>query len=213
MPALNIPKEDRLGLGILRQVTNEVFTSLILELERPPGATPANTPLSAEDSELLFDAIQTLYRVHAHHDEISLDEFISDICEALREHKELSIEEEPKFRKRLSKILNIEALAIAAKALSVSNEHEHLFCTARILTDARPVYGTNISEAPAAMVITHNLKIEYHGETGELKEIFIGLGSEDIKELRGVLDRAEMKAKSLRATFSSAAITFIDPQA
>ena len=212
MGALSIPKEDRHGLGILRQIPDEAFSSIILELARSPNAVPVDASLSAEDSELLFDAIQTLYRVHAHHDEISIDEFISDICDALREHNELSNEEEPRFRERLGKVLNIDALTIAAKALSIGNEHEHLFCSARIITDARPVYGDNVSESPAAMVITHNLKINYHGAPGELKEIFIGLGSGDISELHNVLDRAEEKAKSLQAAFDAAKLKFIDPQ-
>lgn len=212
MPDLSIPKEDRRGLAILRQIPDKAFHSIMLKLDRSPGSSPKIDSLSAKDSELLFDAIKTLYRVHAHHDEISLDEFVSDICEALRELSELSIDQEPRFRDRLEKVLKIDALRIAAKAISIGHEYEHLFCRARIITDARPVYGDNVSESPAAMVVTHHLKITYHGAPSELKEIFIGLGSEDIRELRTVLDRAEEKAKSLQAAFGAAKLKFIDPQ-
>jgi hypothetical protein len=212
MPDLSIPKKDRRGLVILLKIPDKAFQAIMLKLDRSPVSIPKIDSLSAEDSELLFDAIKTLYRVHAHHDEISLDEFVSDICEALREHSELIIDEEPRFRDRLENILKINAPRIAAKAISIGYEYEHLFCSARIITDARPVYGDNVSESPAAMVITHNLKITYHGAPGELKEIFIGLGSEDIRELRTVLDRAEEKAKSLQAAFGVAKLKFIDPQ-
>lgn len=156
-------------------------------------------------------AINSMYRVRAY-SEVSLEEFVADICEALREHKELKPNEEPQFRERLARVLNVEALSIAAKAATLNIEHEHLYCSARIITDARPIYGKNVSEPPGAMVIIHTLKIEYHDESEHLNEIYIGLGSNDIKELRGVLDRAEEKAKSLQAALGTSRIKFIDPQ-
>lgn len=212
MPGLKIPEEDRPGLALLRRIPDEVFQALLIEINRSPSSIPKVQSLSAEDAEQLFDSLNTLYRVHGHHDDIKLEEFISDICEALRGYNELSVEDEPGFRDRLWSALNIDALRIATKAFSLSGEHEHLFCTARVITDARPVFADNVSEGPAAMVITHNLKIEYHDVIGELNEIYIGLGSADITELRGVLDRAEEKAKSLRAALMAAKIKCIDPQ-
>lgn len=213
MSDFEIPEEDRRGLSILRDIKEENFQAFLVEINRSPSSIPKVQSLPSEDSEQLFDVLKTLYHVHAHHEDISIEVFVSDICEALRECKELSVDVEPRFSERLGKALSIDELRIATKASALRSEHEHLFCAARIITDARPVFGDNVSEAPAAMVITHNLKIQYHGALGgELEEIFIGLNSGDITELRNVLGRAEEKAKSLLATFKTANIKCIDPQ-
>ena len=158
-----------------------------------------------------MDAVNSMYRVRAYA-EVPLEEFATDVCEALVEHSDLKLEEVPQFRERLTRVLDIETLNIAAKASILLDEHEHLFCSVRIITDARPVYGKSVSEPPEAMVITHILKIDYHGAGGRLHEMYIGLGSNDIKELRNALDRAEEKAKSLQAAFEASKIKFIDPR-
>lgn len=58
----------------------------------------------------------------------------------------------------------------------------------------------------------NTLKIDYHVAGGRTNEIYLGLGSGDISELREVLDRAEAKARSIRAVLESTKIPFIDPQ-
>jgi len=209
--ALNVPRDDRIGLAILRQMPEDAFQSMLLDIGRAPASIPIIKNMSPDDAEHLAGAVKSLYQVRAYAD-APLDEFVSDVCEALREYNELNSDEVPRFRDRLTGILNIEALNVLAKAVTLLGEHEHLFCSVRIVTDARPVYGKNVSDPPEAMVITHILKIDYHGAGGHLQEIYIGLGSNDIKEIRSALDRAEAKAASLRAALETAKIRFIDPQ-
>lgn len=189
----------------------DVFQSLLLEIERFAGAILQIKNLSPDDGKQVMDAVNSMYRVRAYA-EVPLEEFATDVCEALVEHSDLKLEEVPQFRERLTRVLDIETLNIAAKASILLDEHEHLFCSVRIITDARPVYGKSVSEPPEAMVITHILKIDYHGAGGRLHEMYIGLGSNDIKELRNALDRAEEKAKSLQAAFEASKIKFIDPR-
>jgi hypothetical protein len=62
------------------------------------------------------------------------------------------------------------------------------------------------------MVITHTLKIEFHGAGGRLHEIYLGIGSEGISELMDVLVRAQKKAKSLEAALEGSNMVLIDPQ-
>ena len=99
---------------------------------------------------------------------------MSDVCEALRELQELDARKEATLRDRLTRLLDIEALNIAAKATLLHLEHEHRFCTARILTDARPVYGDDVETPPSTMVIGHTLKISYH-EADDVRDIYIAL--------------------------------------
>jgi hypothetical protein len=187
------------------------FQSLLRDIEQSPGSVPAAKNLSPDDAVLVMEAVRELYRIRAYAD-VPLKEFISDICESLIEDNELKSSDAPRFRERLAKVLDVESLNVAAKGFALLSEHERLFCSVRIVTDARPVYVKNPSGPPDAMVITHILKIDYHVAGGRLDEIYFGLGSNDIKELRSVLDRAEEKAKSLRAAFEAAKIKFVDPQ-
>jgi hypothetical protein len=209
---LSIPQEDRAGLTALRKMTEETFAAAIIELERSPDSTPALPGFRPEDAETFKSAIDTMYTVRAY-SEVSLEEFVADVCEALRVEGDLSPLEEPKYRERLLRILNIDALIVAAKATLLQNEHEHDFCSARILTDARPIYGDDPTAVPSAMIICHTLKLSYHqGTGGKLQEIYLSLGSRDLEELRTILDRAEAKARSLRAVIDASKVRFIDTQ-
>jgi hypothetical protein len=200
VPGLSIPKNSQRGLAILREMHGEGFQSLFRDIEQSPAPIPTGKNLSSDDAGLVMDALREMYRIRAYAG-VPLKEFISDICESLMEDNELKSDDAPRFRERLAKVLDIETLNVAAKGFALLNELERLFCSVRIVTDARPVYVKSPSGPPDAMVITHILKIDYHVAGGHLDEIYIGLGSNDIKELRSVLDRAEEKSKSLQTAF------------
>ena len=187
------------------------LNALILEIERSADP-PSITNLSPDDTKQAVDALSTMYTIRAFN-EVPTQEFIDDVCNALREYEELTSTDEPNFRERLARLLDIESLNVAAKGAALQSEHEHVFCSARILTDARPVYGKNVSDPPAAMIITHALKLSYHeGPGGRIREFYVGLGSRDIADLQEVLQRAEDKAKSLKAAIDVSKVKFIDPQ-
>jgi len=210
LPILFIPKDVQEGLAILRDIPDDVFNDVLLRLEHPEDDHPVKN-LSPEDMEQVIDAITPMSAVRASAD-VSVDQFVVDICESLREQKQLPLDKEARLRDRLTRALGIEILNVKAKAIALSNEHEHLFCTARIFTDVRPVYGDDVMAPPAAMTITHTLKIDYHAAGGRTHEIYLGLGSGDIAEIREVLDRAEEKARSIRAALEPTKIPVIDPQ-
>jgi len=207
---LSIPKSDRNGLATLREMPDSALTVFLSEIEKSPDSIPVIPGVSPEDAEQMNDALETMYAIRAYH-EVALDEFITDICESLREHKELLPNDEPTFRQRLARSLSIEGLTIAAKAFNLQNDHERDFCDVRILTDARPIYGTDVSSPPKAMVISHILKLSYHVIGGDLNEIYISIDSDDIVTLRDSLIRAEKKARSLRQMLEAAKVRVIEP--
>ena len=193
-------------------MADDALAAAIIELERAPDSTPTIPGLSAEEALEFKSAIDSLHAVRVYAD-VSVDEFVSDVCDALRFENEFQPSDEPKFSERLSRVLNIDALTVNAKAVHLQNEHEHDFCDARILTDARPIYGDDVSAAPAAMIITHTLKLSFHeGAGGRLREIFISMGSRDIKQLHSLLIRAEAKARSLGDVIKPSNVRIIDPQ-
>jgi hypothetical protein len=102
------------------------------------------------------------------------------------------------FQSRLVRFLSDDnVLALSARAFSVSTESKGHMHAARVLTDARPVFGENPKEGPKAFVILHTLQIE-HSEDGKNREWFISLDGDDLETLRGVADRALEKEVSLR---------------
>jgi hypothetical protein len=211
VPGLNISKDNQRGLAILREMSEDGFQSLFRDIEQSPGSIPTAKNLSPDDAILVMDTIREMYRIRAYAG-VPLEEFISDIRESLIEENQLKPDDAPRFRERLVRVLDVEALNVAARGFTLLNEHERVFCSVRIITDARPVYVKDPSGPPEAMVITHILRIDYHVAGGGLDEIYIGLGTNDIKELRNALDRAEKKAKSLQTAFEAAKIRFVDPQ-
>ena len=212
MAELKLPEEDRKALVMLGALPPDTLNQMLIAIEQSPAAVASVPGLSPGDAEQLMDALNDMYRIREFN-EVDIDKFVSDICEALREHDQLTLADEPKFRERLTRILDIDTLTIAAKAFILHSEHEHRFCTARILTDARPVYGPSVSDPPAAMIVTHTLKVSYHeGPAARLNDIYFSLGSTDLDELLDLLDRAKKKAKSLQEAFGASKIRFIDPQ-
>ncbi len=187
---------------------SEVTPSLDLKALASEVSSRVKSVARADISRIVR-LVVSLYSARAYSDpsSSSIDEFVDDICEALSRsgRKELEVTEENKERVkgRLRRMLSLEALDVASKALSLQHEHEHVYCNARILTDARPVYGPNPNAAPQAAVVTHTLKLMYH-KGDQLREIYIALDGEDIKQLRTLLDRAESKASSHKSLFDSA---------
>ena len=200
-----------MGLAIVRGMSEESFTALLGALEHSPNVSHPTVPgVPPEDVGLVTDATSSMYRVRVYND-VPLDEFIKDVCASLAEHGDLKSSDDPTLRERLKKLLDIDALNTAAKAVLLQHEYPYTFCGARILTDVRPVFGKDASIAPVALVIAHTLKLEYHGAAGRLNEVYMALDAEDISELRNVLDRAEIKNNSLKTALAALSIKLIDP--
>lgn len=209
MTDLRIPGEHRRGLGRLYNLSDseagELLASIkvVVSKEQSDDLAASQFPevagLSTEQLAEILDTLVALYGVRISA-EVSIEEFIVDICEALQSHGsqdfQLPPESVERFSSRLKKFLSIDALNRAAKARVLRYEHERTFCTARIFTDARPVFEDAVGR-PEATVIFHMLKIAYH-EAGDVKEIYVSLDENDLDELRDVIKRAELKSKALK---------------
>ena len=87
--------------------------------------------------------------------------------------------------------------------MDVATDDERIFCHARILTDMRPVFGSEIESGPAGMVIVHLMKIAFHDATSkDHKEFYVSLDSDDLQTLKKIAERAEVKASTLKSKFS-----------
>ena len=97
----------------------------------------------------------------------------------------------------------LKLLVSPAKAVLLQLEYERRYHEARILTDARPVFGADPSHPPKAAILTHNLRLAYHDSSNEIQEFYIAMDSIDLSEFIQVLMRAQEKERTLSAYFDA----------
>lgn len=210
MAEFTIPEAQQPLLNKLRTLPDLTFQELVSALGRSPFIVPSVQGLSASDTSELRSAVLELYDVRDYFDE-TVPEFTEGIATGLREAIDFPATELAAFRDRLTKVLAITPLRVASKSRSLKVEYERRFCSARILTDTRPVYVDSPSSLPDAMMITHTLRITFHDDTGTLREVYITMDDDDLVTLRELIDRAEKKTKSLQSVFSTANIQIATP--
>jgi hypothetical protein len=76
-----------------------------------------------------------------------------------------------------------------------------------MLTDVRPVFGSNGNAAPVAAIPIHTLSISYH-HGRILKEIFIALDADDLDTLEGLIYQAREEANQLKSILSRAEVPY-----
>jgi hypothetical protein len=217
---LSIPDRYQLGVSKIRELDVETVRAFREALDRsvdpsiPHGesAKPAATVAAAirnisqldrtTDVKKIAEALISMYMAKAGY-ETPLDEFIDGIADSLETVSNpdlrLAPEEKDAFKEKLGILLNAEVFGIIAKADDLLTENERIFCRARILTDLRPVFGTDVDKGPVAMLITHSLKISFH-ESGRKGDHFfyVSLDDADLSALKDIISRAEAKANSLK---------------
>jgi hypothetical protein len=220
MGALRIPDRYKEGLGILVSLPNGSSSELLDVLTRAPQTanfkelaswvTPEVKSLTASQVSSVIGTLTSLARVLARIN-VSAERLASDLYDAVLEDGGKAAD--PKgFQELVAKLLVLPALnVLGEKARELQGEFERTFCEARILTDLRPVFGDDPQAAPSTMVIVHTLKIGYHdAHTATHKEIFVALDTDDIATLKKNLERAELKARSLKARLEGTGIKSTD---
>ncbi len=136
---------------------------------------------------------------------VSRATFLDDLIEGISRDArfKLSAKDAAKLRTVFEKILDIDSLNIVSKAARLQRDGERLFCTAKILSDIRPVFSVDPSLRPAGAVLSHTLKLGYH-EGKEHREFHVVLDSEDVEALAEVVERARAKDKTLRDVLKGA---------
>lgn len=220
MPSLTIPEPYRRGIEALASLSDDAFNEFLSALGRAPVLTTAKELTTwlipevrhsnADEIEKIVEAVSSLYRIRIRY-EVSASNLAADVLNAVGESGRAS-EQPERFRTRLEKLLVQDSLNTAsAKALELRTEYERIYNESRVMTDLRPIFGGNVEDAPAAMLIVHTLKMSYYEDVSKRPhEIYVTLDSEDIRELKKVLDRAELKEQSLRRKLESAGIRSVD---
>jgi hypothetical protein len=136
----------------------------------------------------------------------------SEFAEALAASPDLNVPESRRAsaRDRFLSFMDIDSVLVTARALDVLSEQPARFVSARILSDLRPVFGSNIDARPSAAVIVHNLRITYNTARRQ-EQFFVALDAEDLDSLDGAITRARRKAKSMSSMLRSLDVPDVSP--
>lgn len=108
---------------------------------------------------------------------------------------------------RLSAFLEKSSLQITAKASNIMTSYPQVFEASQIITDIRPIFYDE-SKEPVAAVITHTLKLGMW-QSGERKDFFITLDSQDLDTLKQTIVRAEEKGERLSSIIKESTLTYL----
>jgi len=206
--ALNIPPEDRGAIATIRSLSPNSLERFIAALRAAPPVSNVQEMADYVSKEVptiavgkLASVLDTLYTLYYIRDLSGVEPstFLDDLMEGISGSRGLKTtgKELPKLRSLLERVLSIESLNTVSKAARLQRDGQRLYCTAKILSDIRPVFGSDPTVRPAGGVLTHTLKLGYH-EGKEHKEFHVVLDSDDLEALAEVVERARLKDQTLR---------------
>lgn len=218
MTSLTIPRERERVLVNIIKLSDESICELISALKEVKPTS--NLRKQSKDvaskvhtipSDEVDNIISTLISLHSASESLDSDlsEMVENICKVIEQKLKFSGEDRNVFKERLLTLLNVEAVSIYSKVINIVREQNNVFCNARILTDIRPVFGAKLETPPLAAFVVHTLRISYHQGDTE-KEFYVAMDSNDIQELREVLNRDSLKADSLRKVIEAAKVPQFD---
>jgi len=127
----------------------------------------------------------------------TIETFIDEvIISSIKSKDELEINDE--IKDSLEKILKMDdSLGICAKNIDLSAENTNIYFRVKIITDLRYIFFKDILKIPNYAQINNTLKISYL-KNGDLKQKFISLNLEQLKELKVIIERAISKENTIR---------------
>ena len=75
------------------------------------------------------------------------------------------------------------------------------------MSDIRPVFAGSPGDTAGALII-HNLNISYHNGSRH-KEFYVALDSDELDELKQVIERAQKKAVSLKLLLKKSSTPYL----
>jgi hypothetical protein len=210
MADFGVPSQFRSALVQLAELNDTAIAELAKLLEENPAILISRdaayesaaklTALPAEETQAMLEALIPLLYFKASNSK-STAEMVKDITiELLRSDKnlpKLKSDRAASFNKNISKLLDLSAIAIKAKALAVATDTPHLFSEVKILSDMRPVFGEKATEAPLGAVLMHSLRIGFAKE-GREREFFVHMDTRDLQGLQECVNRALDKDATIR---------------
>lgn len=224
MATLTVPEKDKKALGELAAQSKDRIVALVeaLRNEKPmllmrqlaARVAPAAGMTEAEALKIIR-LVATMSSVRTR-ENLTVDSFTDRVC-ALAFEKDpqrgepLTPKVQAALKEYLRQLLSIRSLFVTGKALELTREHEHVMCEPRVVTDLRTIFG--LDGKPDAAVAVHLLRISYHdGVVGnDRKQFTVAMDSEELRELKALLERAEEKEKSIKGIALQSQLLWLDP--
>ena len=220
MARINIPKSEYRVLQDLAELPDASFCQFlsglaeiepsIHELDFSALLVQKVPTISPPDLKAFLRTLLPLYRMMDTR-ERTAPEVAADIKETIdrQQPQGFPLDKTDLVRQRIAKLLSVGGwLAVLAKAQNVRGDQERLFCAARILSDVRPVFG-NTPDSISAAVVVHSLNITYH-QDGEHKDFYVALDTNDLRNLKKTVERAEKKHETLKSLIQKSTIRYFD---
>lgn len=213
---LDIPEDERELL--LRWLTDESvpIDGLLTALAKvPPAVNVARltTDLQAlegvdvDDLDVLVYALASLCRTATRFEEDGRDDLTTALFESIvGEASDPEVRD--RFARRVEQVVGSPTLRITAKAANVILETPKRFCTARTVSEVRPLFDLDL--APMAVMLVHELRIAYHPSDDDLKELYVTMTRKDLVQLQKVVERALRKHTKLHETSKALSVPIVD---
>lgn len=217
---LEIPKEDTASIATIKALSVASLEKFISALASAPlisnpkemGAC-ISEQIPSIPAARLASVLETIYTLYLIRELSGVDHsrFLEDLIDGIRHSGDLRLtpKDLAKLQSILKRILSIDTLRMIAKAARLQRDGERLYCSSKILSDMRPVFGEDPTIRPIGSVLTHTLKVTYH-EGRDHREFHVVLDSDDLEALGEVVQRARAKDKTLRELLKSMKLPSLD---
>jgi hypothetical protein len=217
---IKIPPAHREPLCLLATMSDSTREKLTSAIRSTPPAIDATDLIArvVEATKVDERAVAALVRMLFSMYLASLESptsFVRDVCETARasyDESKYGRVDWSQFTDFLASILAChDSLGVAAKVSDVRRQYGSVFCSARILTDIRPVFGPDPGAPPLAAAIVHALRITYH-EGDSHKDFYVALDARDLKDLQVLVERATMKEAALKIEVEKTRMKYLEVQ-
>jgi hypothetical protein len=203
-----IPEEDEIAFKVISGLDDPQFNALSTAIQATkPSLNPGdltrqlhrntNLEFMAENLPSVVRLVANLSR-SIYQDNLKLDDVTARLAERA-EKKELLAEGASRegLENRLRSLFSLEVVRLTSKAHAVLTSQPYAYGTSRIFTEIRPLFPDDeIVKAPTASVIAHQLYFDTL-HNGSKSELFVALDDQDLRMLKGVIERAIRKSEVL----------------
>ncbi len=172
---------------------------------RAPDFTPAPVfthiagELSITYSEVsrMFSALEAI--VDIQQDAGGADEVVAFLLKRLTPERGVEVDKHKSDIMELLALYSKEhPIVLSIKAEKLSYLHENLYQDAEIITDARPVFGSD-GASIVEFIVTHSLVLRHYSFGSSPKRVHFSMDAADVSHLKEACERAETKAASLKS--------------
>ena len=172
---------------------------------------PEKLKIDSKDLRIIFGTIFTLINFLIETDKKS-STVLEDIVNSYIEEFPEAAKTKDFLLKSLNKIVYSQGkVTQTIKGYNLLSEGEKVYMKSRIISDMRLVFDTNVETKTRGVVLIHQLKLTYR-ESGEWKEIFIAMDSNDLNNLNENILRAVEKEKLILSNTFTKELSFIKPK-